>query len=166
MIRIAAFTTTYAPAEAQQQLRFMLQIIHGQLSIVPHRFRLRESDHSWYNISGTLPHTAIVSYPAQRATKDAISLLKTIEPSSCDKITYMGKARDCMVVLGADLKKPVDFILVATRPVERIGFSSLSHVLHLSKLFNIPLYNLDTTVGFNHTMSHLEKLRKEHNYKK
>jgi len=91
-------------------------------------------------------------FRAADATQDALDLAKEFHPAwnKCTEYAQKLHGRNMMIVLGADLQTPVDFILCWTPGGQFMG--GTAQALRAALFYKIPVYNLfnsDDLSNFN-----------------
>lgn len=81
---------------------------------------------------------------ASDATSDSIILASSFHPAwnNCNQYARQLHGRNAMIILGPDLKSPVDFVLFWSLD-ETKGGTSMG--IQIAKVYGIPTYNLRTT---------------------
>lgn len=91
-------------------------------------------------------------FKAADATREAIELASNYHPAwhNCDSYARRLHGRNAMIILGKDLKAPVNFVVCWTRGGFPVGGTATG--IRIAKGKSIVVYNLGTQDGFNNVI--------------
>jgi len=116
--------------------------VAGRLCNMDYIVRSGGADGADKAFTDKLPAEACVILKAKDATPAAIKMASTIHPAwhLCDDYARKLLGRNCMIILGANLDEPADFVICWMDPVATRGGTLLG--VNLAKSRDIPIYNL------------------------